>query len=271
MTTLPTPKGWRFPIVRAVMRYVMGAVGVAAILAGLLGLALARQGVWIAAVGVGVMLVGNVARIGPFVGRDGVPLLVTADGETGVELPFSRVRVLAGVVNDVGLAVIGAGVAFIPLPEVAPWPLVFGSVFVALGGWPAYRTLSGAGHADPGLVLTPDGLTYAVGHTQSYVPWERVRRVRATSVYYRLAPTEWFLTIDAGGQGIEVEDERRDGVRRVDRLDIAVDPLAVDPIVAYWAVHHYATHAADRAELADRRGVDRILGDDLSQAGRPRP
>jgi hypothetical protein len=268
MTALPTPRGWRLPGLRAANRYVVAAFGAVAVGTGLGGLLLGPLrdlGIWLALLAAGAHWLANLWTYGPTAGRDVEARLVTADGQTGLELPYAPVRVWAERAGHAALLLLPAALLLLPdARHVAAWRVGLAGLIVAgVAAW-LVAALRGRGSPDPGLVLTPDGVTYAWGRRQWYVPWPAVREVKAYSVHVRGEPTSWYVELRAPDGGVEVTREGRPGAKRARSVTVEVDPLAVDPRVAYWTLRHYVTHAADRPELADTRSVERVRRGDLS-------
>jgi hypothetical protein len=252
-----------------------GLVEVGGALAGRRPPDVLAKGLALAGFGATLVLGSGLMRPSPW--ASGEPELATVqDGgtlRTGVSLAYSRPRVVSGMIAFGCLAVAGMGlllaagmivfggwgvVGGLPLLVLGLPVLVAGTVGVIV----PLRHGAGRGWR---LVLLPAGLLRVKGRSRMLLPWEAINHVSASRGRWPGAP-KLELVVDKAAVRKTARRERRERPRvrggGVD-LTFAVWTLAVDPSLLYAALVYYTAHPEARPELADDRGVQRLLHRDL--------
>lgn len=207
---------------------------------------------WLGLAAAGVCLAMRWLVYGPRYGRHEQPYAGTLGGDSGPVLPYSERRRSAARVSTVAFGIAGAALAWsaATIPEANRWAVVLGTgIAVGCAGSYLRNRRVPAG----GVLLSPSGVTVVDGRRTTSLAWADVAGVAAKVEYQRWGASDDYLV---------TRPPRRGGPT----LRIPADPLAIEPALAYWTLHHYAHHPADRAELAGERSVRRVALRDLGQS-----
>jgi hypothetical protein len=276
------PKDWPAPGSLGVGCVGVG-FGIPCVIAGLveLGTALAGRrppdalatGLMFAGLGAATLLGLGLMSPSPWTSTE--PELATVqDGgtlRTGVSLAYSRPRVVSGMIAAGCLVVAGMGallaagmIVFGGRGVVGALPLlVMGLTVLAAGTVGVIVPLRHGAGRGWRLVLLPEGLLRVRGRSRMLLPWAAIEYVSAEQ--WRGAPG-LRLMVDKAAVLDTARREHRERPRvqgRAVNLSLTVGTLAVDPSLLYAALVYYRAHPKARPELADDRGVQRLLRRDL--------
>ena len=197
--------------------------------------------------------------------REHLPLLGAG---AAVAFPYSRARTRAALVGVVAFAAVGAAMAVYG-DSTALRVLGGGCVVLfAFFAWVRLRRRA----RKWAIVASPHGVGLVEGPGEVFVPWSAVRDIVAdeTTTYYRGIPNHEphiaVLTEPDTVQHQDTVDQRLAEVsRHWSRADVtwSVRALAVDPVLVIGALRHYLHNPDQRAELGDRRALDRVARGDL--------
>jgi hypothetical protein len=275
------PDRWPRPATMAFVSWlgvfwgVFGLIAGIAVIVAMAGEGLRPSVAWGATMaGFGAAVLFGFATMSLRFGTGSAPRLVTVQDSdavrTGVLLPYSRVRVAMGMISGGGWALCGAGLLTGGAGGFGwPW-LVLGPV-VLLAGVALIVRVRPCGDGRSGLLFTPDAVVSVRGPKRTFVPWGHIFTL-APSHRGIGGPPELELTV-TGKAAIETTTTKPGVIRRrrgaVD-LGSVIWMLAVDPSVVYAALRHYIARPDRRAELADERGVQRMVSRDLVVRSRRR-
>lgn len=270
---LPAPKGWRFSPrigwVRVGLYLLLGigfAVGGTVLVVS--GTELIRGyallgGAFVFAAGSAMYWPGRRSTL-PSAGADG-------DGRPELTLPMTRVPLVCSVAVGLGFAALATVIALDGRNGGVPrtFAALFGFFAVVIL---AFGAIGLARHSRAGgarVALTQDAVTVVAMGRRTSLAWEHLDEVVAMSVGVPFAAQAMIgLRADDVDNVVSDSGAFARKAMRMSRLlgahiGVPVDSLAVDRTLAYWTLHHYATHPDDRAELADGRAVERAARGDL--------
>jgi hypothetical protein len=190
------------------------------------------------------------------------------DAGTGVAFPHSEARRRGALVGS--LAFVACGLAMAAYGD-GPVMRVVGGVAVLVFGFFSWYQLRRRARSCA-VVATPTGVGLVDGPGEVFVPWDVVRDIQAdeTTTYTRGGAThEPHIAVFTEPDAVRHDDALDSTLAEIGRewtgADVAwaVRTLAVDPVVVVSALRHYLRHPDQRAELGDRRALDRIERGDL--------
>jgi hypothetical protein len=197
-------------------------------------------------------------------GGSAEPKLVTIrDGGTrwtGVGLPYSRARVVGGIIAGGCTCLAGVGMLMGAGVGLSWWGAVFGLASLLAGTVGVMALLSqGAGRGWQ-LVLLPDGVLHVKGRRRTFIAWDQIWKVSAGKGPGAVGVPMLELLFDDWVIDARPPVPRHWRLPRGDgRLNVGVWRLAVDPALVYAALEYYTTHPEARAELDGDRAVRRLL------------
>ena len=200
-------------------------------------------------------------------GRPGLRDL--ADGR-GVAFDYSPKRRFAAVLGSCAFTVCGLALLLSGETDVMRVVGALGALLFGFFAWYVLRRRTGRW----AVVATPTGIGTVDGPGAVVVPWDEVRDVVAdeTTTYVRgFANHEPHIAVHTESGAVRHDDAVDEALAGLNRgftgadLVIPVRALGVDPVRVLCALRHYLHHPDQRAELGDRRALDRIARGDLDR------
>ena len=200
--------------------------------------------------------------------RNGRPDLRDLPGGRGVSFGYSTGRKLAALVGACAFCVCGVVLVVAAETLVMRAVGVLATLLFGFFAWYVARNRAGRW----AVVATPSGIGTVDGPGAVVVPWDAVRDVVAdeTTTYVRGMPNrEPHIAVHTEAEAVRHQDAVDSALANLNRsftdadLVVPVRALGVDPALVLAALRHYLRHPDQRAELGDRRALERIARRDL--------